>query len=513
MISEWLALGALILTVALPRQGTKHEHASAVLVAHASPAGSQAPTGQADDAMDERLAPEKLRADLRIARKGLEEGHSGIYRYTSREDLDRLFDQAEKSLVKPLSILEFYRVLAPVVAAIKCGHTEVNLPKDYLKAYTAKKGILPLQVRVLAGKVYVWRDLSGTPASLAGTEIRSINRVAATKIVERMLAATSGDGNIQSNRRWRISKGWSFSTELLALPGLPGPYALVLWDPKEKREITVHLEGVNKTRLEEMASAKFPQDQGPKMVGEFTFLDEGVIAVMKIHEFGEFVDAKRKKTMREFYQESFDAMNKKGTKALIIDLRYNGGGEDELGKLLLSYLLEKPFKYYDDLVINALEFPTLLKYAKAPNAPKDKVERMPNGKYRLLEGIHPNLGLQQPSLPTFKGKVLILINGGCFSTTAEFLSNAHSRKRATFIGEESGGGYYGNSSGAAVALVLPNSKLVVYVPLVAYYLAVSGSQAAAQGVFPDHPIHYTIEEMLEGTDKEIALAVELARKK
>jgi C-terminal processing protease CtpA/Prc len=289
---------------------------------------------------------------------------------------------------------------------------------------------------------------------------------------------------------------------------LPGPYDVALWDSKEKHEIKVHVEGVDRARLEETARAKFPQDQRPKTAGEFKFLDEGVIAVMKINEFGGFVDAERKKTLEAFYQESFDAMRRKGTKTLVLDLRNNGGGADELGKLLLSYLLDKPFKYYDDLVINALEF-SFQKYTKLPKVPADAVERQANGKYRLLR--HPNLGLQQPSQPTFAGKVLILINSGCFSTTAEFLSQAHYHKRATFIGEESGGGYYGNTSGAVPALTLPNTKLVVYVPLVAYYMAVSGYQARAHGVVPDLPIRYSIEELLAGTDKELAVALELAR--
>jgi hypothetical protein len=490
---------------------TIHHHARAVIVAHAPPAGSEAPTGQAADATGETLEPEKLRADFRIARQALEEGHSGIYRYTSKQELDRVFDQAEKSLTKPMSMLAFYRVLAPVVAAIKCGHTDVSLPKGFMKLYTVKSGILPLEVRVLDGKVYVWRDLSGAPVLLAGMEIRSINKVPASKIVEKMLAATSGDGDIQTNRMWRIS-GWTFSSRLLALAGLSGPYDVALWDSKEKRQIKVHLNGADMARLQEAARARFPQDQHPKTAGELKFLDEGMIAVMKIHEFGGFVDAERKQTLREFYRESFGAMHRNGTKSLVLDLRNNGGGEDELGKLLLSYLLDKPFKYYDDLVINALEFPTVQKYANFPKVPADRVGRMPNGKYHALEHTHPNLGLQQPSRPTFQGKVIILINGGCFSTTAEFLSHAHYHKRATFIGEESGGGYYGNTSGAVPALTLPNSKLVVYVPLVTYYIAVNGYKAAAHGVLPDHPTRYTIEELLEGTDKEFALALELARK-
>ncbi len=176
---------------------------------------------------------------------------------------------------------------------------------------------------------------------------------------------------------------------------------------------------------------------------------------------------------------------------------------------MLSYLLDKPFKYYDDLQINAREF-TFAKYAALPKVPADAVERLPNGKHRLLK--HPNLGIQQPSKATFAGKVLILINGDCCSTTAEFLSQAHYHGRATFIGEESGGGYYGNSSGVVPALTLPNTGLIVYVPLVTYYLAVKGYKDAAHGVVPDHPIHYTIEELLAGIDKELALALELARR-
>jgi hypothetical protein len=498
------AVGFLILTFFLPGQDTTR--GGAALRADEPPGESKVATLQAPAATDDMIETEKLRADFRIARQALEEGHAGIYRYTSRNELDRIFNQAEKSLNKPMSMLAFYRILAPAVAAIKCGHTDVSLPSGF--TYAGKNGVLPLEIRVLEGKPYVWRDLSGTPALLAGMEIRSINGVSASKLVEQMLAAASGDGDIQTNRMTRIS-GWRFSSQLLALAGLSGPYDVALWDSKEKRETKVHLESADLSRLKETARAKFPQDQRPKTAGEFTFLDDGMIALMKIHEFGGFVDAERKKPLEAFFQESFAAMNGKGTKTLILDLRNNGGGEDALGKLLLSYLLDKPFKYYDDLVINAREY-TFGKYAELPKIPADAVERRPDGKYRVVN--HPNLGIQQPGKPAFRGKVYILINGDCFSTTAEFLSQAHFHKRATFIGEESGGGYYGNTSGVVPALTLPNTKLIVYVPLVAYYMAVKGNQAAAHGVVPDHAIHYSIEELLGGKDKELALALELARK-
>jgi hypothetical protein len=483
-------------------------HAGAAGGPDEPPVEAKAPPSAAPDRLGKTFEPDQLIADFRFARQALEEGHGGIYRYTSKEELDRLFDQAEKSLTKPMNIVEFYRVLAPVVAAIKCGHTDVSLPRDFLKAFTAENGVLPLQVRVLEGRPYVLRDFSGASVSLVGKEIRSINGVSASKIVEKMLAAVSGDGDIQSVRMRRIS-GWAFSNQLSVLVGLSGPYEVVYWDPKEKRESQIKLMGADMTQLQEAERTKFPRDEHPPTADELKFLDEGAIAVMKIREFDEVVDAEHKKTMAEFYQESFDAMNVKGTKTLVLDLRSNGGGQDELGKGLLSYLLDKPFKYYDELTINAREF-TFQKATGLPEVPEGAVERQPNGKYRVLN--HPNLGLQQPSKPTFAGKVLILINGGSFSTTAEFLSQAHFHKRAEFIGEESGGAYYGNTSGVVPALTLPNTKLIVYVPLVSYHLAVSGYKAAAHGVLPDHPVRYSIEELLDGKDKELALALELARR-
>jgi hypothetical protein len=45
-----------------------------------------------------------------------------------------------------------------------------------------------------------------------------------------------------------------------------------------------------------------------------------------------------------------------------------------------------------------------------------------------------------------------------------------------------------------------------------YYMAVRDDKAASHGVVPDHAVKYTIGELLAGSDKELALALELARK-
>ena len=109
-----------------------------------------------------------------------------------------------------------------------------------------------------------------------------------------------------------------------------------------------------------------------------------------------------------------------------------------------------------------------------PPEAQSLVQKGADGKYHVVG--HPNWGQQQPTEPLFAGKVFALMNGGSFSTTCEFLSTLHHHRRATFIGEEAAGGYYGNTSGMDVPVTLPHSKLVPPVNLVGYYLAIDGTE-------------------------------------
>src|ERR1700693_3874343 len=90
------------------------------------------------------------------------------------------------------------------------------------------------------------------------------------------------------------------------------------------------------------------------------------------------------------------------------------------------------------------------------------------------------------------------------------VSNLHSRKRATFIGEEAAGGYYGNTSGRVPTVILPNWSVAVRVPLQTYYLAVKGGDAR-RSILPDVEVKPTIEGLLAGDDPIMAKALELAR--
>jgi hypothetical protein len=456
-------------------------------------------------AWGETISAKLLREDFQIMRLALEEGHGGVYRNTSKADLDRTFSRAYRRIDQPMSALEFWRLVAPVVAQIKCGHTSIWWPEEIQTKILSEIPLLPLSVRVFDGRLYVYRDFSMDNREFEGAEIVSINGVPAKRILKAMMTVVTGDGNSKTAKAYRIGHYGYFNMFLYALMGIEGPFRVVCRDEHGKK-IAVEMEGILSRRLGELSAARNPE---ASTNADLKFLDEGKIAVLTIRHWYRHVDSEAKLTLADFLQKSFEEIHQKRSSDLIIDLRDNDGGLDEPGKQVFSYLWPQPFRYYRDLVINAREF-GFFQYAREPKPiPSELVELQSDRKFHFVK--HENWGLQQPREPHFNGRVFALMNGGSFSTTCEFLSMLHFHKRGTLIGEEAAGGYDGNTSGFNADVVLPHSKLLLPLRLTTYYLAVSGRKRADRSVLPDYPVRHTIADLLAGNDKDMGLALSLAR--
>ena len=166
--------------------------------------------------------------------------------------------------------------------------------------------------------------------------------------------------------------------------------------------------------------------------------------------------------------------------------RYFGSRKLGNGEILYSYLTPKPFMYY---------------------ASQETVTK------KLAESENPNLGLQQPNKNNYKGKAYFLINGRSFSGVAEFSSIAKSNNRGIFIGEECGGGYYGNTSGGEEMVTLPNTQIIIRLPVIKYTMAVKKVRLKDRGVIPDYPVYQTISDIVEHKDGQMAYALKLIEKK
>jgi hypothetical protein len=123
----------------------------------------------------------------------------------------------------------------------------------------------------------------------------------------------------------------------------------------------------------------------------------------------------------EFIENSFKKIKNRKIKNLIIDVRNNGGGWDDFGFKLFSYLIQKPTRYYDSLYTSITDIDFLMKHTdKDSTWLKESENVWWKDSKPLPKSVSEGLALQQPQQNRFEGNVYVLMNGKSMSTTAVY---------------------------------------------------------------------------------------------
>jgi len=482
-----------------------------VIIPMIAVAGPQAPTAPSNPAVANTLTSVETQSDFDLMRKALEEAHSGLYRYSSKPEMDRVFDSQRAKLNRAMSRTDFVGVVAETLAQIRCGHTGLT-PDELTQKEVAAARLFPLRVRIEGLRLMVlFNDTSTDQTIRPGMEILEINGRKASDIVNLLLLRVTRDGDIETGRR--VSLQDRFAQFYWLGVDQTAEFTIKARDDAGKL-ITAKLTGVinadrantlNPVNADLKATlAKLDWTQGNLSL---RFLQDPEVAQMRIRGFGG-------NDYPKWMEDTFRTLREKGTKTLIIDLRGNGGGADMYGAMLVSYLTDKPFRYFDHINVKTIT-PTFKEYSdwRADREPRLREDMTPNpaGGYLVPAKVHPGVAEQPPGKYPFLGKVFVLIDGGTFSTAADFCAVTHHLKRATFIGEETGGGYYGNNSGMQTILTLPNSKMRIRVPMYEYWNAVPGYDGKRRGTRPDHVVETKVSNLLRGIDEQLDLALKLAK--
>ena len=440
---------------------------------------------------------EGLKEDLKVLWDMLEEGHGGFDRYTPASVLRKSFDEAMSGIAGPLTELDFYLRLLPLIAEVKDGHTRAQLSPQAGAFLDAQPVFFPFGLRFLNGKAYVFRNLSSDTGIKEGAELLAINGTPMTEIVSKLIPLVPSDAGIRTSRVRRLEFPANFG-RLFALRFGPQELFRLRIRPfrgKDTEELSVP--GIKEEDVSRILGERYPATAERRPAYELSF--RGTTAVLTIRSFGDD-PAKGSLPYPEFLKNAFRALEEKKTPNLIIDLRGNGGGMDEYGKLLFAHVMDRPFLYYWALETKKDHY-DLFRFtnetAKDAEELAKPLKKNARGWFDVLG--HPNAGLQKPEGPRFTGRVAILIDGLSFSATGETTSLFHFHKKAVFFGEECGSGYYGNTSGFMVMATLPNTRIQVRIPLVLYTMAVDG-YPKDRGIVPDHLVSPTIEDLLTGRD-------------
>jgi C-terminal processing protease CtpA/Prc len=418
--------------------------------------------------------------------------HPGFYRYTTKAEFAHFIDSSLATITVPQDQLAFYRKLKPLIAHIRCVHTGLTLSEDYTKYLNSFANMLPFDLFFTGDKAFITTNYSGDASLVPGTEIWSINGKSVAEIKRLIFNDISSDGFNETlkyqliNNRFAQAYRSNIEVTTKFKVGLAGKEVMLGAVKSEAIPVPTVMDMGNKPRLD------------LKYMGD--------AAVLTIHSFGETDIKSGGQNFKKFISKSFEELQTKGVKNLVIDLRNNTGGTDVNAALLCSYLMNKPYRYWDRIEVTepfalSIKGSARLMYGKPVK--KDSVYLWQKSHFtHEFDFTDP----QQLQANAYNGRVYVLINGVCLSSCADIAAILQYNRRATFIGEETGGAYQGNNSG-----LIPDSKLTfgitVSVPLLKYINAVDQSKNYGHGSFPNIPYVRTLDDVLGKKDPEMEMAL------
>jgi hypothetical protein len=430
---------------------------------------------QSSDYQFQKIAPEALRKDFLLLKDTIQKIHPGLYRYQSKSAINYVFDSCYMAIKDSMTVPEFYLLTRFVIASVNDGHTNCRLSDEIRNQYINSEKVVPAMVFFIHKKAFIFCAKQND--SLAESEILSIDNHKMDEIVARLFTYIPSDGNIESRKNWELPEYFQML------------YNLVYGE----REI-YHI--VYKTKAGEIRSTILHADFIKNIICAHPFsrpdkylqlsYTANNIAVLTLKSFFDGFLAQTKENFKQFLDSAFNDIREKKSTRLLIDVRSNQGGNDENGILLYSWLTANPFIYYSS---------------------QENVTR------KFSENERANPGIKQSKEKNFSGKVYVLMNGRSFSGTAEFCSIFKTNSRGLLIGEECGGGYYGNTSGDEIHLLLPNTKISVRIPMIKYTMAVQKLNKNEVGILPDFPFYQTISDLADKNDNQLKYALKIANEK
>ena len=420
-----------------------------------------------------KYSPVELQQDLNVAWKTWQKNHPSLYWYNPKDTVDKAFSELEESLTDSLTELQFRNKLAIAAEKIQCGHTSVRLSEAFGKFSAKQKNELsfPLIMKTWGGDslVVTGNAFRRDSQLIRGTVIKSINGKPVHEIISQMAQLISGDGfnnnfkyQVISNSfptyyRYAFGLSKQYTFEYIASDGSIQTKLLPSYDPRadtlDKRRITVQ-KPVQKPSKKELRNFRLLNNRS------LSIDTANHLAYMLLNTFS-------KNKLTKFFRQSFKTLKDQNIPNLVIELRENGGGSISKSTKLARYIAIKPFKIADTAMAVSFNYP-YPKYVK--NGFWYKVEHWLVSPFRRKDGNYHFHQLEKRTYNPFvknhyDGQVYIITGGYTFSASTLFINPLKGQKNVTVIGEETGGGAYGNTAINIPDIVLPNTGLRVRLPL------------------------------------------------
>lgn len=488
---------------------------AAIILIAGSPAIAQ-PPAEAAAVLTEvppvrMLTAAEAQADLAVMREALETIHPGLYRRTAKAEIDRALHQLEAGIGSGLTDTELYRRISLLLAMIRCTHTKADQTEAMERWRTDHASHLPFRFRLIEGRMIV---VSSDPAQTLlprGTEILSINGRPVGELVATLGAYVPIDGQAEASRAEYLSNdgdlmGADFDHFYAYAYGFPARFDVTFRDEDHAQPRNASLSPISFRAWTKLDNDKRPYRQNFadavswKMIG-------GQTAYLRIDTF---VNYRKPVDAGALYARALEELRHAGARALIVDLRQNGGGSNDAALALIDVLAAEPYTYQRAMRYRAVRYGDLPRFISSWgdrealfNPPLDRFVQSGDGWYDLRPEHAPAELLPRKPVPSgFTGSVIILSGPANASGATMVIAKLRDMGRVTVMGEPSGGSADGPTAGTIFNVKLPNSGISVRVPLVFNQMAVKRFEPNG-GIAPDIPISMTVADFRAGRDRAL----------
>jgi len=404
-----------------------HVFTASLLIATASTRASA--SGEADAA---RLhSPEQLRQDLAVIGKTMKDSHPDISFSVAPVELDAAMHRISGELDHAMTRDEAWRVFATLNPLLADAHTGVFFPEWRKDAQThlAQGGaFFPYEVvATVDGKLTILSALGGGKSPMSGARILSIDGTNAGTVVADLISRVHGDtpdfrAGLLSRRFWFFY--WK-------MHGSPASFDLKL---EARGQKTVRAPASHSPPIELVRRSDF------KQAFRFETLPcDGAVLGIDTFQWSD------KKKFLDFTRNAFATIKAKGVKTLIIDIRQNEGGDDDMWlQGIMPYIATRPYRWASGYKKRVMQ---------ADPAKGEKVGDVVSGS--LDRWLDPD-----PANPLrFTGKAYLLTGAATYSSSILFANTMREFGSAAIAGER--GIVRADQSGGTQDTFLPNTGLDV----------------------------------------------------
>lgn len=461
-----------------------------------------------------KYSTQQLETDYSIFQNVLQESHPGLYWYTPRDSMNRFFDWGRQQIKDSLTEPQFKQVLSYVLAKIDCGHTTVHFSKKYSKYLDTLRDekFFPLSLKLWDDTTVVATNLNRKDTALKrGTVIKAIDHKTIKEITDTLFKFISSDGFNMTHKFQSLSNRGGFGSLYTNVYGMKSTYDINYLDPSGKEySETIPIYDPAKDTFNRVAIRRFirPTKKERKRMNLETVRSLRVdtanqIAFLDVNSFG------RGYQLRKFFKRSFKTVRKDHLEYLVVDMRSNGGGSVTNSTLLSKYFADSKFKVCDTLYAinrNSRYHSYINNYFLNRLFMLAFTRKKKDGHFHFA--YFEKHYFKPKKKNHFNGKTYVLIGGNSFSATTLFTNSIIKQQNVIVVGEETGGGSYGNTAWLIPDVRLPETKLEFRLPL--FRLVMDKNQAkTGHGILPEVEVKPTVDAIRRNADYKLDKAIEL----